>query len=198
MRALTRKSIADVTRRKLRAGLTILGIAIGVMGLAAIGVASDQLSASFKYSTDASGAADITFFTTPAGATIVQALAAQPHVTAVEARVFQPTRLAVPSGHYPFTVVGVQDFNAQRFDKLQVIEGRLPGTGEILLDSGDRAVKPVKIGDTVNLEIRGQTQALTVSGFSRTRGLPNASIVGFATGYMSQQDAEALFQTSGV
>ncbi|HEY7094337.1 MAG TPA: FtsX-like permease family protein [Ktedonobacterales bacterium] len=198
MRALTRKSIADVTRRKLRAGLTILGIAIGVMGLAAIGVASDQLSASFKYSTDASGAADITFYTTPADTALVPALAAQPHVTAVEARVYQPTRWAVPSGHYPFNVVGVQDFNALRFDKFQVIEGRLPGTGEILLDSGDRAAKPIKIGDTVNLEIRGQTQSLTVSGFARTRGLPNASIVGFATGYMSQPDAEALFQSPGV
>jgi putative ABC transport system permease protein len=198
MRALTRKSIADVTRRKLRAGLTILGIAIGVMGLAAIGVASDQLSASFKYSTDASGAADITFYTTPADTALVAALAAQPHVTAVEARVYQPTRWAVPSGHYPFNVVGVQDFNALRFDKFQVIEGRLPGTGEILLDSGDRAAKPVRVGDTVNLEIRGQTQSLTVSGFARTRGLPNASIVGFATGYMSQRDAEALFQSPGV
>ena len=198
MRALTRKSIADVTRRKLRAGLTILGIAIGVMGLAAIGVASDQLSASFKYSTDASGAADITFYTTPADTALVPALASQPHVTAVEARVYQPTRWAVPSGHYPFNVVGVQDFKALRFDKFQVIEGRLPGTGEILLDSGDRAAKPVKVGDTVNLEIRGQTQSLTVSGFARTRGLPNASIVGFATGYMSQPDAEALFQSPGV
>jgi putative ABC transport system permease protein len=198
MRALTRKSIADVTRRKLRAGLTILGIAIGVMGLAAIGVASDQLSASFKYSTDASGAADITFYTTPADTAIVPALAAQPHVTAVEARVYQPTRWAVPSGHYPFNVVGVQNFNELRFDKFQVVEGRLPGTGEILLDSGDRVVKSVKIGDKVNLEIRGQTQALTVSGFARTRGLPNASIVGFATGYLSQTDAETLFQTAGV
>jgi putative ABC transport system permease protein len=198
MRALTRKSIADVTRRKLRAGLTILGIAIGVMGLAAIGVASDQLSASFKYSTDASGAADITFYTTPADTALVSALAAQPHVTAVEARVYQPTRWAVPSGHYPFNVVGVQDFNALRFDKFQVVEGRLPGTGEILLDSGDRAAKPVKIGDTVNLEIRGQTQSLIVSGFARTRGLPNASIVGFATGFMSQPDVEALFQSPGV
>jgi putative ABC transport system permease protein len=198
MRALTRKSIADVTRRKLRAGLTILGIAIGVMGLAAIGVAADQLSASFKYSTDASGTADITFYTTPADTALVPALAAQPHVTAVEARVYQPTRWAVPSGHYPFNVVGVQDFNALRFDKFQVIEGHTPRTGEILLDFGDRAVKPVKVGDTVNLEIRGQTQALTVSGFARTRGLPNASIVGFATGYLSQPDAEALFQSLGV
>jgi putative ABC transport system permease protein len=198
MRALTRKSIADVTRRKLRAGLTILGIAIGVMGLAAIGVASDQLSASFKYSTDASGAADITFYTTPADTALVAALATQPHVTAVEARVYQPTRWAVPSGHYPFNVVGVQDFNALRFDKFQVIEGHTPRTGEILLDFGDRAAKPVKVGDTVNLEIRGQTQSLTVSGFARTRGLPNASIVGFATGYMSQPDAEALFQSLGV
>lgn len=198
MRALTRKSIADVTRRKLRAGLTILGVAVGVMGLTAIGVASDQLTASFKYSTDASGSPDITFYTTPADTALVSSLAAQPHVSAVEARVYQPTRWAVPSGHYPFTVVGVQDFSALRFDKFQVIEGQLPGTGQILLDSGDRAVKQTKVGDTVTLDIRGHAQSLTVSGFSRTRGLPSASIVGFATGYLSQADAEALFQSSGV
>ena len=197
MRALTRKSIADVTRRKLRAGLTILGIAIGVMGLAAISIASDQLKASFEYSTDAAGSPDIDFNTAPADTSLAIALATQPHVTAVEARDYQPSRWAISSGHYPFTVVGVQDFGAMRFNKLQIVEGRLPGAGEVLLDTGDRAVTTVKVGDTVNLDIRGQTQALTVSGFARTRGLPSASIVGFATGYMRQADVQALFHTPG-
>src|SRR5262249_38078184 len=105
---------------------------------------------------------------------------------------------AVPAGHYPFNVVGVQDFNALRFDKFEVVEGHTPRTGEILLDFGDRAVKSVNVGDTISLGIRGQTQTLTISGFARTRGLPNASIVGFATGYLSQTDAETLFQSPGV
>jgi putative ABC transport system permease protein len=198
MRALTRKAITDVTRRKLRAGLTILGIAIGIMGLAAISIASDQLKASFQYTTDAAGSPDIDFNTAPADTSLVSALAEQPHVTAVEARANQPTRWAIPSGHFPFTVVGVQDFGAMRYNKIQMVEGRLPGAGEILLDSGDHAAAQVKLGDTVNLDIHGQTQTLTVSGFARTRGLPSASIVGFATGYMRQADVQTLFQAPGV
>jgi hypothetical protein len=42
--ALTRKSIADVTRRRLRTILVVLGIAVGVLGLTAINIASDALN----------------------------------------------------------------------------------------------------------------------------------------------------------
>ena len=198
MRALTRKSIADVTRRKLRAGLTILGIAIGVMGLAAIGVASDQLSASFKYSTDASGAADITFYTTPADTTLVAALAAQPHVTAVEARVYQPTRWAVPSGHYPFNVVGVQDFNALRFDKFQVIEGRLPERARYC--STPAIARPSRSRSATRSTWRfAARRNRSPSLASRARAVcptPRSSALRQAT--CSQTDAEALFQSPGV
>src|SRR5260221_10703277 len=98
MRALTKKAVKDVTRRKLRSALTILGIAIGVMGLAAIGVASDQLKTSVQYSTDAAAQPDIEFFTVPTSASLATTLDAQPHVAAVETRDYQPARWAIPSG----------------------------------------------------------------------------------------------------
>ena len=52
MHALTRKSLADVTRRKGRTLLMILGILTGVLGITAVTQASDQLGGAFFYSTD--------------------------------------------------------------------------------------------------------------------------------------------------
>ncbi len=84
MRALTKKSVKDVTRRKLRTILTILGIAVGVMGLTAINVASAQLAASITYTNDASAQPDIAFVTSPADPALAGALAAQPNVKAAQ------------------------------------------------------------------------------------------------------------------
>jgi len=52
--ALTRKSIADVTRRRLRTILVVLGIAIGVLGLTAINFTSGSLSESISFSANRS------------------------------------------------------------------------------------------------------------------------------------------------
>ncbi len=198
MRALTKKAIKDVTRRKLRSALTILGIAIGVMGLAAIGVAAGQLTTSIQYSTDAAARPDIEFFTAPTDAALASTLVAQPGVAAVEPRGYQPARWAIPSGHFPIGVVGVADFNAMQFDKFELVEGQSPGPGQILLESSDRAVAPAKVGDSITLDVRGAPQPLIVSGFVRTRGLPSTTFLGRATAYMREADLATLFQTTGV
>ena len=49
-RARLHKSIADITRRKGRALLIVLGICIGVFGLTAINITQDQLFAAFAFS----------------------------------------------------------------------------------------------------------------------------------------------------
>ena len=48
--ASLRKSLADVTRRKGRTLLVVLGIFIGVFGLTAITITQDQLFAAFAFS----------------------------------------------------------------------------------------------------------------------------------------------------
>src|SRR5215831_19007384 len=48
--ASLRKSLADVTRRKGRTLLVVLGICIGVFGLTAINTAEDALLAAFTFS----------------------------------------------------------------------------------------------------------------------------------------------------
>jgi putative ABC transport system permease protein len=57
--ALTRKSIADVTRRRLRTILVVLGIAVGVLGLTAINIASDAMNGALAFSENRSSSADL-------------------------------------------------------------------------------------------------------------------------------------------
>ncbi len=61
MSALTKKVFKDITHRKTRTILTILGIAIGIIGLSAISIASSQFRSSFEYSTDITAQPDIQF-----------------------------------------------------------------------------------------------------------------------------------------
>jgi putative ABC transport system permease protein len=198
MRALTRKSIKDVTRRKLRTALTVLGIAVGVMGLSAISVASAQVNASFQFSAHAANQPDIQLLTSPADPALAADLAAVPNVRRVETGSVEAARWAIPSGHYPFVLGGVSDFQHARLTQIEIVAGNLPGPGQILLESSDRAVQQERVGDTITLVVRGQPQQLVVSGFGRTSGQPSASFLGRASGYMRQTDLEALVQTSGV
>jgi putative ABC transport system permease protein len=199
MSTLTKKAIKDVTRRKLRTLLTVLGIAVGIMGLSAITIASNQLNSSFQYSADASSQPDIQLTTSPAPASLVGELAQQPNVRRVEAGGVETTRWAIPSGHFPFVLNGVADFHAiQQITAVELVAGRLPGAGEILMESSDRTVQPVRVSDAITLTIRGQPQRLIVSGLARTRGLPSASFLGAGFGYMREADLEARFQLSGV
>ena len=197
MRALTKKSVKDVTRRKLRTILTILGIAVGVMGLTAINVASAQLAAGIAYTNDASAQPDIAFVTSPADPALADTLAAQPNVKATQAETRVVARWAVPTGHFSLAVAGLTDGVARRIGTFQVTEGTLPGPGEILLESGDRGVASVKRGDIITIQVGAATQRLTVSGFARTAGLPAPTTTQLAWGYMPQADLATLAGVSG-
>jgi putative ABC transport system permease protein len=197
MSALFKKSLADVTRRKLRTALTAMGIAIGVLGLTAINVASAQLKASIDYTNQASAQPDITFSTAPASPALAQQLAAQPNVKAAEAQTRAFGRWAIPSGHASMTIIGVDTPSTTTIGAFQVTQGVLPGPSEILLEGNDQAIKPVKIGDQITVQLAGATSQLTVSGFARTPGVASAATNGVALGYMRQSDLESMLGVSG-
>src|SRR5579871_672701 len=197
MRAITKKAIKDVTRRKLRAALTIIGIAIGVLGLAAISTASSQLNASLSYSTNASAQPDISFTTTPASPALAGLLAQQPNVKRVQAGSLEVARWAIPSGHYPLALTGISDFHNVQINPFQLVSGHLPGAGEVLMESSDRSIQSLRVGDTITVSIRNVLVHLTISGFARTQGLPSATFEGLAFGYMPEDALESLYHLSG-
>lgn len=198
MRALTRKVFKDTTHRKLRSALTILGIAIGILGLTAINLASAQFRSSFAYSIDATAQPDIVAFTNPASASLATTLQQQPNVKVVQPEGYINTRWDTSSDQKPFRIIGVVDFQNVQINKFQLVDGNLPGPGQIALEYSDKGLENVQVGQQIKVLIEGSYQMVTISGFVRTQGLASASIVGRGQGYMREDDVQSLFKMSGV
>ncbi|HEY6286500.1 MAG TPA: hypothetical protein VIX20_12610, partial [Ktedonobacteraceae bacterium] len=82
--ALTRKPIADVTRRRLRTILVVLGIAVGVLGLTAINIASNSLNGALAFSENRSSSPDLSFSVQAVDSSLAPMLATVPNVKAVQ------------------------------------------------------------------------------------------------------------------
>lgn len=197
MRASTKKLLNDIRHRKLRTLLTILGIAIGILGLTAINIASDQLRASFEFLTDTTAQPDLTFTTSPTDAAFATLIQAQPNVRAVQAERTISTRWSIASGHVPIDITAFPDVGHVSMNRFELVEGQLPGPGQILLESSDRGIAQVQLGDTITVGTATLAQRITVSGFARTQGQESAVLTQRASGYMRQNDVEQLFHVQG-
>jgi putative ABC transport system permease protein len=198
MKPSTKKIFGDMIHRKVRTILTLLGIAIGVMGLSAINLATSQLSSSLAFISNTAVQPDIQFTTTATNASFASVLQQQPNVKIVQSEISVSTRWAIPSGHYSINVVGLANFQDVQVNKFELVEGNLPGPHQIVLESSDRAIAPIHVGDHISIDTPGATQQLTVSGFVRTEGRPSSLLLDRALGYMAQSDVASLFHISGV
>src|SRR5437016_5001311 len=122
------------------------------MGLSAINIASSQISSSFNYSSDLAAQPDIQFFTAPTNASLLSVLQRQSNVKAAQAEGYAPTRWKIPTGHFSISVIGVEDFNSVQINKFELLEGSLPGPHQILLESSDRSIDNVRVGDTIQVD----------------------------------------------
>jgi putative ABC transport system permease protein len=193
--ALTRKSIADVTRRRLRTLLVVLGIAIGVLGLTAINVASNALNGALAFSQNRSSSPDLSFSVQAVDSSLASTLAAVPNVKAVQIDAQYSTRWHVSSVPIRMGIVAYANFQNVKINTFELSSGRLPGPGEIVMESSDRTLQNFAIGDNVTIETAQGLQPLRIVGMVRTLGLPSAGFLSFATAYMS---ADALSQITGI
>jgi putative ABC transport system permease protein len=197
MNALTKKAVRDATRRKLRTTLTVLGIAVGVMGLTAISLASGQFTSGLNAVNDTTGQPDIQFFTAPTTASVADTISRQPNVKTAKAETLASARWAIPSGHEPLNVVGLSDFRNLPFQQFSLTTGAFPGPDEILMESSAQSVTPFKVGDTINLQAGASNRGLKVSGLAHTPGSASATFTGRASGYMRESDLQSLFDIDG-
>jgi len=185
---LAHKALRDVSRRKLRTLLVVIGIVVGVAGLTAINVASHELAAAFAYSATERATPDISISADqvdPSLATPVQGL---PNVRVVQLMTFYSTRwkISAPPGHVNMSIAAYQDFNRVAIYPFQVTSGRLPGVGEIVMESSDRTLQPFKLADAITITSKLGSTSLKVVGLSRTLGNTSAGFSSFARAYMSQ------------
>jgi putative ABC transport system permease protein len=200
MSASLKKSFADVTRRKGRTLMVVLGIFIGVLGLTGVNFIQQTLLSAFTYSTGtAANSPDLTLRVNRLDPALTPQLSAVPNVQAVQMQSVFATQWHVSAtpGHVPITLVSYPDFQHAPITPFQLTSGRYPGAGEIVLEYGDQDVQPVSIGDTVTVDTSQTTTSLRVVGFARTQGLPSPAGSGTARGYMSEAAIHQAFGSLG-
>jgi putative ABC transport system permease protein len=158
--ALTRKSLADVTRRKGRTVLVVLSILIGVFGLTAINVTEDTIISAVTFSQDESTQPDISFSVQSFNPALASTLAAVPNVqTAQFQTVYDTSWHLLPAGQVNMTIIGYRDPQHVALASFQLTSGRYPGRGEIVLESGDSVQQQFALGGFIRVDTpRGVVQ----------------------------------------
>ena len=149
-----RKALADVTQRKGRTVLVILSILIGVLGLTAVNIANDELGGAFIYSHDQSASPDMVFSGPVIDPSAVGIVLHMPNVAKVQLRSEYHSNWHTTNGTSSASIQinGYTDLQHIQLGTFQLTSGRLPGAGEIVMDSRDSVVQPVAIGDTVTID----------------------------------------------
>ena len=190
--ASLRKSLADVTRRKGRTLLVVLGIFIGVFGLTAINTAEDSLFAAITFSLSATPP-DIVLDVDHLDPQLLLTLQAVPDVKTAQYQTVFKTQWQVSQapGHIPMQIVSYPDLQHVPLTPFQLTSGRYPNTGEIVMDYGDLGLQNFTIGDTVAVDTAQGTADLRVVGLARTPG-QNPAASGEGEGYMSDAGLQQI------
>jgi putative ABC transport system permease protein len=188
------KSLADVTRRKGRTLLVVLGIFIGVFGLTAITITQDQLFAAFAFSVGSQATQpDLIVDVDRLDPQLVPALLAVPNVKRVQEETTLSTQWHVSRapGHVDLTIISYPDLQHIPLAPFELISGRYPGASEIVMEYGDVAIQTFTVGDLVSVDTAHGTARLRVVGLARTPGV-NPATTDSARGYMREAALQSL------
>ena len=196
--ASLRKSLADVTRRKGRTLLVVLGIFIGVFGLTAINTAEDALFAALSFSQSGQTTQpDIILDVDHLDPALLPTLRSVAGVETVQYQTIFSTQwhISQAPGHIPMEIASYHDLRHVALTPFQMTSGRYPNAGEIVMEYGDLGLQSFSIGDTVTVDTAQGTMHLRVVGLARTPG-HNPAAAGDGEGYMSEAGLQQL--TAGV
>jgi putative ABC transport system permease protein len=185
--ARLRKSFADVTRRKGRTLLVVLGIFIGVVGLTAINTAEDALFAAITFSVGSQATRpDIVANVDHLDPALLPTLQAVADVQTVQYQTVLNTQWHVRQapGHINMVITSYPDLRHVPLSPFQLTSGRYPSVGEIVMEYGDLGLQPFTLGATVTVDTSQGTARLRVVGLARTSG-HNPASSGTGEGYMS-------------
>ncbi|HEY0754345.1 MAG TPA: ABC transporter permease [Ktedonobacteraceae bacterium] len=197
MTILIRKVLMDITRRKGRSSLIILGIVIGVLGLTAMNEATSLVAGAFFYSTDPTAIPNITCIVSnlpPSAATAIMHL---PNVELVQARALYLTLWHHPGGNEQdvLQITTASEPQGLPLGAFQLTSGHMPGPGEILMDESDQGLQSLAPGSLVSVDtLDGQRVSLRVAGLVDTRGLAIWHVPPAPLGYVSESVLQQLTQ----
>ncbi len=191
---LRRKALHDITRRRARTVLVILGIGTGVAGLTAVNLTSGQLYSAFAYSASERATSDVSVFIDSVDPGIERSMADLPGVQAAQVLTFYPTRweISASPGHVNMSIDAAPDLAHMSLYPFQLTAGRYPGVGEVVMESSDRSLQPFSLGSRITIDTARGPASLRVVGLSRTLGQTSASFANRARAYMSEDGLAAL------
>jgi putative ABC transport system permease protein len=192
--ASLRKSFADVTRRKGRTLLVVLGIFVGVFGLTAISSAEDSLFAALTFSQSGQATQpDITLIVGHLDPELLPTLQSTTDVQTVQYQTVFHSQWHVSQapGHIAMQITSYPDLHQVPLTPFQLTSGRYPNAGEIVMEYGDLGLQRFNIGDTVTVDTAQGTANLRVVGLARTPG-QNPASSGIGEGYMSDAGLQQI------
>lgn len=198
MSARWKKSFADVTKRKGRTFMVVMGIFIGVFGLTVINFTQATIFNAYAYSTgSAANYPDVEVTVDKLVPTLTSSLAAVNNVQALQMQAEIDTNWNVssaPQGGFGMDILSFPDLHQVAITPFQLTSGRYPGVGEIVLEYGDQQLQRIALGDTVTVNTsQDTTTTLKVVGFARTQGLASPVSTQTARGYVSMDGFQQAF-----
>jgi putative ABC transport system permease protein len=192
--AQVRKSLADVVQRRAHSAVIVLAILLPVAGLTTASVAGDSLSASYAFAVSRHGnKQDVVIAVDRSEPSLLRTIAQRPNVVAVQQATVLDTQwhVAAAPGHVAFRLVGYPEPRHVPLSPFQLLSGRYPGPGEIVMEYGDRGLQRFGLGDRVRVDTAHGTATLRVVGIARTPGA-NPAVTGIGIGYATAGTLAAL------
>lgn len=194
--ALTRKSIADVTRRKGRTLIVVLSIFIGVFGLTGINVFAFKITDAYARQQDRSHYPDITFSVNHVDDALIKQISVTPNVQTVQAQMVGRFQWQTVSGPIAMDIDAFPDPQHMQLGGFDLVKGRYPGPGEVVLEMSDVALQSFSLGDMIQVKGPKGTTPLRVVGTVQTSGLPAVRSSKIAQGYMRIANLSRILGTT--
>jgi putative ABC transport system permease protein len=196
--AVARKSLTDLTRRKARAVLTVLTLALAVASVGIFAVPA-LMQQSMDREVVANKLADVTLETKPLVLNPAQVgrLERVPNIRGVAVKNLFSTRIYVGSHRQKALFIGVPSFAGQQVDAIATASGRAPPAGGLSSDTQNASTDKFRGPAVRVIAADGHVRSLPVSG--QGRSLMGGAMVagGYATFYATAATIDALSGSPG-
>src|SRR5437763_1433991 len=142
-----RKAYRDLTRRKLRSFLTVIGIIIGVAGIVAITSTSKNMTAAQTSAYNNNSQQDMRWWVGIAPDNLLGAVYQVPNVDAADMRATYFTKWYAGGAWRDINFFGIRDFADMRVNRVDLVQGQWPKAGEVVLEASVKDIAPVDMGD---------------------------------------------------
>lgn len=128
---------------------------------------------------------------------LLATLARRPGVQLAEARTVQTSRISAGARWLPVRLVGIDRFSELRLDRPQLVSGRWPEHGELVLDVAAQRLLGVREGSLVALQANpaDPIRYARVSGFAWVPARPDATLLNQLTAYLPERDVRQILGT---